>query len=235
MKTVFTALLLTTLIPLSAQAVEVYVVEAKGADFAPGKVLDGAKPLSLAVGQKLVLVTNDGRTIKLKGPFDGAPAPEGQMAQADMAKSLKGLMTAQAADTSSAGVVRSSAAAVRPVPPEPWLVDIRHGGDSCVAEGAEAVLWRGRDSLAETEIEISPADRSWRAHAPWPGGSDRLAMPPALPLHDGKSYVVALGKSNAVITIHAVPASLGSDAARAAWLLQLGCDAQAQALINGAP
>lgn len=235
MKIALSALLVLLAVSGAAQAVEVYVVEAKGVDLAPGKVLDGAKPLSLAVGQKLVLVTNDGRTIKLKGPFDAAPAPEGQIAQADMAKSLKGLMVAQAADTSSAGVVRSAGAVVRPVPPEPWLVDIRHGGDSCVAEGTDAILWRGRESLTEAEIEISPADRSWRARSPWPGGSDRLAMPPSLPLHDGKSYAVVLGKTTAVVTIHTVPASLGSDAARVAWLLQLGCDTQAQALVNGAP
>ena len=234
MRIALSALLVLLAVMGAAQAVEVYVVEAKGVDLAPGKVLDGTKPLSLAVGQKLVLVTNDGRTIKLKGPFDGAPAPDGQMAQADMAKSLKGLMVAQAADTSSAGVVRSASAAARPVPPEPWLVDIRHGGDYCVAEGADAVLWRGGESLAEAEIEISPADRSWRAHAPWPGGSDRLAMPPSLPLHDGKVYAVVMGKTSSVVTIHTVPASLGSNAARAAWLLQLGCDVQAQALINGA-
>ncbi|WP_161539591.1 hypothetical protein [Paramagnetospirillum kuznetsovii] len=225
------AMILAT--PRVAQAVDVYVVEAKGIELAPGQVLDGAKPLSLAVGQKLVLVTADGRTIKLKGPSEAAPAAEVQMAQADMAKSLKGLMTAQAADTTSAGVVRSGGDE-RPPPPEPWLVDVRHGGDHCVMAGGEVVLWRGLGALGETEIEISPSDRSWRAKAPWPAGEDRLALPASLPLHNGKAYLLALGTSSVAVTIHAVPASLGTDAARAAWLLELGCGAQARALVNGA-
>lgn len=228
------AVLLATLISAhAAGAVEVYVVESKGLDLAPGQVLDGAKPLSLAVGQKLVLVTADGRTIKLKGPSESAPAPEAPLAQADMGKALKGLMTAQQADTSSAGVVRSGPEAADP-PPEPWLVDIRHGGDRCVPEGGATVLWRGAGSLAESEIELAPADRSWRAKAPWPAGSDRLALPETLPLRDGNSYTATLGVEAVAITIHAVPVSLGNAAARAAWLLQKGCTGQARAMIDGA-
>ena len=215
-----------------ALAVEVYVVEAKGMDLAPGQVLDGAKPISLAAGQKLVLVTNDGRTIKLKGPSDAAPAGEVQAGGADLAKSLKGLVTARAADTSSAGVVRSNAEQ-RPPLPAPWLVDIRHGGNHCLLSGAETVLWRGPEARGDEEIEISPADRSWQAKAPWPGSSDRLALPPSLQLQDGKAYKVILGKSPVAITIHSVPASLGSDAARIAWMLELGCVAQAQSLADG--
>ncbi|KIM00157.1 RND multidrug efflux transporter Acriflavin resistance protein [Paramagnetospirillum magnetotacticum MS-1] len=215
-----------------ALAVEVYVVEAKGLDLAPGQVLDGGKPISLALGQKLVLVTSDGRTIKLKGPSEAAPAAEVQAGGADMAKSLKGLVAARAADTTSAGVVRSNAEK-RPPLPEPWLVDVRHGGNHCLLSDAETVLWRGTERRGDEEIEISPADRSWLAKAPWPGNSDRLALPPSLKLQDGKAYKVILGKAPVAITIHAVPAGLGTDAALVAWMLELGCETQAQALAVG--
>lgn len=218
---------------LPAQAVEVYVVEAKGIDLAPGQVLDGARPVSLALGQKLVLVTADGRTIKLKGPSDAAPAAEVQVAGADLAQSLKGLVAAKAADTSSAGVVRSGSEQRLP-PPEPWLVDVRHGGDHCIRSGAETVLWRGPGPHGDVDIEISPADRSWRARAPWPGDSDRLALPASLPLQDGKAYKVVLANTPVAITIHGVPAGLGTDAARIAWMLELGCSAQARAMADGA-
>ena len=227
------AMLTALLLPLAgARAVEVYVVEAKGLELAPGQVLDGAKPIILAVGQKLSLVTADGRTIKLKGPSDSAPAAEAQAGGPDVAKSLKGLVTARAADTSSAGVVRSAAEELSPLP-EPWLIDLRHGGDHCIRPDGEIVLWRGPVSPGGGEIEISPADRSWRARAPWPEAGDRLALPPTLPLHDGKVYKISLGSLSSAVTIHAVPTGLGTSAARLAWMLELGCTAQAQALAEG--
>jgi hypothetical protein len=214
-----------------AQAVDVFVVDAKGIELAPGKVLDGSKPLVLAVGQKVTLVTADGRTLKLKGPSEAPPSPEAEAAQADVAKALKGLVATRVADTSSAGVIRSGGE--QPAVPTPWLVEIRHAGTRCALDGDPLVLWRGPGPATEVELEIGPTDRSWRAHAVWPAGSDRLQLPPSLPLRGGHAYVVTLDHVPVTITVHTLPNSVGSDAARAAWLLDTGCTGQAAALISG--
>ena len=119
-------------------AAEVFVVDAKGVNLVPGQVLDGTKPLVLTVGQRVTLVTADGRTVKLTGPSDAPPAPAAEGAGGDVVDSLKGLMKKREADTSSAGVIREGSVAFDQ--PSPWLVEIVHGGDRCQVAAAYTVF-----------------------------------------------------------------------------------------------
>lgn len=213
----------------TALAVDVFVVDAKGVELAAGQVIDGGKPLSLAIGQKVTLVTADGRTIKLKGPSNAPPVGESQVNTGDVVESLQGLMRTRKADTSSAGIIRAGDIAF--TQPAPWLVEVRHSGDRCVLDGEKIVLWRSDESLKGGHLEIGPADKSWSAHAAWPQGSDKLAVPTTLQLHDGQTYVIAIDQSPVNLAIHVIPKIVKSDAARAAWMIELGCEPQAKALI----
>lgn len=225
MKNAFTALMATgfvsVLVPHSALAVDVFVVDAKGLDLAPGQVIDGGKPLVLAVGQKITLVTADGRTIKLKGPADQPPVADAAGNTGDMVESLQGLIKARAKDTSSAGIIREGNIAF--TQPAPWLVEVRHSGDRCLLDGQQTVLWRSDEAPKAGDLDIGPADKSWSAHAAWPQGNDKLALPTTLNLHDGQTYVFALDQSPVNVTIHIIPKTVKADAARAAWMIEMGC------------
>ncbi len=220
--------LLATALP--AAAADIFVVEAKGVELAPGQQLDGGKPLTLAVGQRVTLVTGDGRTLKLKGPFNEAPAPEVESASNNVVQSLKGLIKLREADTTSAGIIRSGNAGV--TPPAPWLVEVRHSGDRCVVAGEKAVLWRQDMAQGGSNLEIAPADQSWHAKAAWPASSDRLALPAAMKLNDGQAYQVSVDDSSVNLTVHVIPQAMKSEAARAAWMIEVGCEAQAKALVE---
>ncbi len=212
------------------EAAEAVVIDAAGVGLTPGATLDGAKPLVLAVGQRVSLVTADGRTIKLEGPFNGPPVPGAEPAKGSVAASLTGLLASRGPDTSSLGVVRDAGA--QPPVPEPWLVDVRHTGARCLAEGAPVVFWQ-EDPPDETQIlTLTPADHSWSGKALWPKGVQRLQLPTTIALHDRQGYTVDLDKEPLSILIHVVPASLASDAARAAWMLEMGCEAQGTALLR---
>lgn len=219
------------MIPGDASALDAFVVEARGIDFVAGQVLDAAKPIPLQIGQRLTLVTADGRTVRLQGPSNQPPVhdtatPSGP----DVVNALKGLVGARAKDVSSAGTVRSGTTMVSQA--DPWLVEVRHGGDRCLSEGAaRTVLWRGEAGSA-ARLDITPADRSWSGSAAWPADADKIALPPSLQLQNGESYVFSLDDVPATLTFHVIPARVAAAPAQVAWMIEKGCTAQAEALIQ---
>lgn len=209
-----------------AGANELVVLDAKGVDLAPGAKLDGTAKLTLAAGARLTLVAADGRTIKLKGPYDDSPAP-GQAEQANMGDALKNLMSQRGSGTAQLGVVRAGGEGADL--PEPWVVDVARSGPRCLPANVAPVLWGPRFGEA-TELKIEPADRSWRAKGSWPINQDRLALPPGIPISDGTTYQVDVGGNPAAIVVFRIPAALADPVAQAAWMLEKGCEDQVRAL-----
>ncbi|MFN8759866.1 MAG: hypothetical protein ACK5XA_13800 [Tagaea sp.] len=211
----------------SVRANELVVLDAKGVELAAGAKIDGSAKLTLPAGARLTLVAADGRTIKLRGPYEEAPAPSTQAAQANMGDALRNLMNQRGAGTAQLGVVRAAGEGVDL--PEPWIVDVARSGSRCLPANAAAVLW-GPSFGEATEIKIEPADRSWRARGNWPAGQDRLALPATIPISDGTSYQIDLGGNPAAIVVYRIPAALADPVAQAAWMLEKGCEDQARAL-----
>jgi hypothetical protein len=223
------ALVIVLLGPCSSLAADLFVVDARGVDLPAGQKLDGAASMTLAVGQRVTLVSSDGRIIKLKGPFNAAPLPDGSNAAGGAAEALQGLLLASRDDTRSAGIIRSGEQAVQT--PTPWLVEIEHSGDRCLVAGEKTVLWRHDPSPQAGIVEIAPADRSWSAKAAWPQGSGTLTLPDNLVLRDGQAYTISQDGGPVSVTVHLIPAAVGSDAARAAWMVEVGCAGQAKAML----
>jgi hypothetical protein len=150
------------------------VVDARGIELAPGAKIDGAKVLVLAAGQRLTLISADGRSLKLRGPYEDAPAPAQAAATgANVGDALKNLMNQRVAGTAALGVVRAGGAAVDL--PDPWVLDVSRSGARCLVGDATPVLWGPRFAQA-TDIGIEPADRSWRARGQWSAETDRFAL-----------------------------------------------------------
>ena len=214
----------------AALAAEVLVVDAKGVDLVPGQKIDGSKPLVLAVGQRVTLITADGQTIKLKGPSDAPPAPQVEENKGDVVDSLKGLIKSREANTSTAGVIRKGNAAINQ--PSPWLIEIEDSGDRCLFEGERTVFWRVTIPSTQSEMQITPIDHSWSASTQWPAGSDKLALPPSIRINNDQAYVVTIDGSSANLTMHILPKTVETSAAKAAWMIEKGCEAQARSLID---
>ncbi|MBL8806208.1 MAG: hypothetical protein JNN22_05110 [Rhodospirillales bacterium] len=223
-------LLVLALAASPAAANELVVLEAKGVDLAPGAKVDGTQVLKLAAGQRVTLIAADGRTVKLKGPFEEAPAPAaGQVAS--MGDALKNLMNQRGSGVAQLGVVRAAGDAAEL--PEPWVLDVGRSGARCLPAGAAPVLW-GPKFADATEMSIEPTDRSWRAKGAWPASADRLALPGRIPLVDGGSYIVGIGGNQAALTIHRMPAALSDPLVQTAWMIEKGCEEQARALARQA-
>lgn len=218
--------------PGPAAAADLVVVESRGIALQPGQAVDGGKPLALKEGQQVVLIAPTGQMIKLHGPWDKPPIADGAVADPDVGTALKALLTQNLEKSEKVGVVRGAVADI--VPPDPWLVDVTHVGIRCVPANGQIVLWRPQGGSSAAPLSIQPFDRSWRARAEWPAGADRLPMPRRLPLTNRSTYIVELNGKNTSITLVTVPAAASNDAMRAAWMIQQGCGAQAQSLLQRA-
>jgi len=213
----------------AVQAATLVVAEARGVALKPGEIIDGAQKLSLLQGQRVTLIAENGATLRLNGPYDEAPAASNPGA-VDWQKALGTLVEAGAPRSGDVGLVRNSSDVADL--PDPWLLEIDRPGNVCWREGASAVFWHPAAANV-LPLAITPADRSWRAAASWPGGADRIAVPSTVPLRDRATYIITLAERQAAVTINAVPASLSSDEMRASWLIEKGCLAQARALLRG--
>ena len=209
-----------------AWAAELVVVEARGPTLKPGQVIDDTQKLTLQRGDEITLVAESGEIIKLRGPYD-APPSAGNGSGVDISNALAALGTS--GSQSSMGVVRAKIEDV--TLPNPWVIDVTHSGKACVRPGTSVVFWR-QQSAGAAKLRIMPVDRTWRAESEWPAGASELPAPAIFPITDRQTYVFDLGGQTSTVTLVHVPASLGTDRMRAAWMLQKNCLNQTKALIT---
>lgn len=209
-------------------AAAMVVMEARGTAYKVGSSVDADKSISLKEGERLVLIGADGRSVTLRGPFNGKPLKGGGISN-DRAKNLAALISTRDARTSAVGVVRAGATTASL--PEPWLLDVAAPGDRCLLAGAPAVLWR-EDSSADEALSVMPQDRSWRVDLDWKKGVDRVSLPKSLNLSSLNAMVLKRGAAEVNLVIHHVPDGLPDALLTASWLTNKGCIQQADAMLK---
>ncbi len=212
---------------VSAKAANLVVIEARSIALRPGQTVDSTKPLMLKEGQHVTLISPTGATIKLDGPYEKAPDAD-QARAVPVANALALLVTQRQARVGEVGTTRGAAPSVLP---DPWVLDASRAGTVCLREGTEAVLWRS-DSARDSELTVAPADRSWKAEAHWPAGTDRIMVQAPALIRGGATYLVTLNGTQSAMKVENVPPILSNDPMRAAWLAGKGCEAQAEALLR---
>ena len=208
-----------------ALAGQLVVLETRGTSLKQGDAVDDAKPLALKDGELLTLVADDGSVLTLRGPYDKAPSA---VAGGDGAVLALDALTTRTTQRNVAGVVRDATIEVHL--PSPWLVDVSHPGAACIKTSERPVFWRA-DSSSGT-LTIMPEDRSWSAEAPWPNGASTLPAPDYFPVRDGRTYLASFGGSSVAVNINILPEALANARMQAAWMIEKGCIAQAEALIK---
>jgi len=228
---IFCAMLAVLFAAAVAGAGEVVVIESNAPGLSPGVVVDGSKPLELAPGTAVTLVTGDGRVKSIKGPFSGVPFAGEESAPGGSAliRSLSRLISGKSPKTGELGMMRGERLVGRP---DAWSIDVIRSGAHCVTDRLHALLWRPIGVKAET-LTIRRQPWGERVSVDWPAGTNSLIWPKALPLEHGGQYLVKLSSriSGTKLVVYVVPANLPTDAHLAAWMADLGCKEQALALI----
>ena len=102
----------------AAEAADLVVADAHNIALEPGQLVDGDRPLVLRDDQRLTLIAKDGRTIRLRGPYDGRPGVAGSADTTTLFEGLAALRTEKEARLNQAGVVRSPSSLI-PEPQKP--------------------------------------------------------------------------------------------------------------------
>jgi len=216
-----------------AGAGEMVVIDSNAPGLMPGKVLDGSKPLELAPGTAVTVVTGDGRVKSLEGPFSGVPFAGKESAPGGSAliRSLSALVGGKTPKTGELGMMRGERLVGQP---DAWSIDVIRSGAHCVTDRLHALLWRPIGVTSET-LTIRRQPWGERVSVDWPAGTNSLIWPKALPLEHGGQYLVKLSSriSGTKLVVYVVPANLPTDAHLAAWMADLGCNEQAMALVAG--
>ncbi len=214
----------------ATRASELVVIASTDSEIGVGSVLDGGKAIQLAEGNSVTLVSSDGRTLRLQGPYSGRPDPApdtGGAGGTNLLDALSEIVRPAEEDVATAGIMRSSLYA----PKEPWVIDSGQSGAHCVLPGRPALLWR---SIAIGAASAALKADGGQAGVTWQDGSYTAPWPAGLPLADGATYQLefAITGTTRHLNIHQVPGDLDGDVSRAVWMHEKGCTAQAKALLG---
>ncbi len=188
--------------------------------------------MRLEAGWTITLVASDGSYVTLTGPTEVVPAEANGSENTDpsILEALGALLAAEERSTAALGIVRSTGGGnAMATPLDAWSVDVSASGEGCIRQGT-ATLWR-HDASTNTEVTIRPLGTIRKAKVIWSAGRETLVLNGAS-FTDGGNYVIEFDDARAQITMHVMPAHLTGSVERAAWMAEIGCRAQAFAMLD---
>ncbi|HEX5047799.1 MAG TPA: hypothetical protein VFX89_11815 [Gammaproteobacteria bacterium] len=216
------------------EAADVVVLESTVARLPPGNIMGDSARIELAAGEALVVVTEDGRIVRLEGPYAGPAAGAAPDASA-VRKAIERLVTADEPRVGGVGAVRgidwSDAADTRP---QPWFIHAEIDGQQCALRGRPLELWR-EEASRSVSAEVAAAGGGAAETVRWDEGSHRTAWPERLEPSDGGVYLIrfeAVERSTAIRLLWLPATVADSSLAATAWLAASDCTAQARLLLR---
>lgn len=221
-------LLLLAALASPAAAINMVVVDARGGGFKPGQMVAASAIVALKEGERATLISPDGRSVTLHGPYNGVVLKAGTAVQ-DPRAALAALISTRNDRAKSVGAVRAGANAA-PLP-DPWLIDVSRPGARCVREGEQPVWWRP-DARSDQPFSVFPIDRSWRADFQWKAGVDRMEAPSIEKLKGVNFFVIRLEGQENAISLQLIPREVTDPLVLASWMLERTCIQQADAYLR---
>ena len=217
----------------AAGAAELVVISSSDPSLEKGAIIDGARPLEVAAGATVVLVSSSGNTIKLTGPYSAAPDTSAPGADNRLVDSLSRLISREARAPSTLAVFRSMLGRAPSDRPDIWGVHIARAGKYCLRPDRQATLWWAAARPGAAVTMSTAGERSGGVRIKWPRGKRHLPWPRELELRDGATYVARFwsGDSGEQLVVAKMPA-LETDAHRAAWMAEHGCTRQALSVLQ---
>ena len=204
------------------------VIAAEQTTLQPGAIVDGDQPLKLAQGARLTLLADNGKTLKLSGPYTGAPGNgSAPGAPTDNLTAIASLLQGHQQSASTLGVMRGNDS--RP-PPTGDLISVDQSGERCLSSDP-VVLWRSNAAIAE-QVTLTDAQGTSLANFTWPANTAQWSAPGRY-FEDGKTYLLQRPDKSVSLRVHKTTAKPDNPAALAAWMAKNGCKAQALIVVGG--
>ncbi len=198
------------------------------AAYPPGKMLPDTARLVLKANDEIVLLDNKG-TRTLRGPGNFSALASAAVA-ASNGTALAALVDQRSDRRVRIGAVRTVEGTAQR-PPNIWYIDSSRGGTVCIADPAQAMVWRP-DPDKEGSMIASPAAGA-AATIAWDAAQAVQPWPQALPLAEGAQYRIANGAAAPTtikVTLVGTPPEDLQDMAQ--LLIRHGCTAQLDLLVT---
>jgi len=217
----------------SSQAADLVVIASSDPSIKVGVVIDGVRPMRVVAAASVVMISSAGKTIKLSGPYSGAPDTSASSPDKKLVDALSRLINEEAKSPTTLAVFRSG---LKPLPtgrPDIWGIDIAREGRYCLRPDQPAMLWWYAARPGAVVNLSSSGDESGGTRIRWPQSKKYTPWPDALALSDGATYVARFRSGDTGTPLKAVlmPA-LDTDAHRAAWMAGHGCTQQALRVLD---
>ncbi len=211
---------------------EMVVIASSAPEISGGQIIADGSTLSVPAGASVTLISADGVSQTIQGPYSGIPGGNSGDGAGDtsLVSSLSGLLSATGKKSTSLGVMRSG---VAKNPDDPWAVNIDRSGKQCVRGDKSSVLWRSSTDEA-TRVKIKNMASKEQSETEWPAGAETMSWPDGPAINDGDKYLVRIKGSRTAkkITLFIVPSDLASIAHEAIWMAEKGCFLQAKLLLT---
>ncbi|WP_448192230.1 DUF4384 domain-containing protein [Azospirillum sp. sgz301742] len=210
----------------SARA-EAVVVSSTAPAYRLGQVVPDGQAIQLPDGASAMFLFASGRTVRVRGPFEGdldkAPDKEGRAGSS-------GLLGSERFMQSDLGAARAMGNPLDKAVERAFTIDPAVSGTYCVKAGSPPVL-RRPDEPGLTQIVLQDVGRGASAKVTWTGAAP-APWPRELALADGTEIRVAGpdGKPRTALRFRQVDAASGS-AALAVRMASAGCSGQAGAVL----
>jgi hypothetical protein len=227
-------ILLTATVSLNVVAAEWIVYKANGVDLQPGSSVNVENDLLLKEGESVSLMSPSGKIIEINGPHNSKPLNSGKSESSGISDALKQLLAFNESDTTEMGVTRSATSVLDSAGqygwvPEPWVVDISRGGDQCVPAGKPPVFWKNTGPMAQ--VGLNADNGNFIANTEWPENVAKIVAPENMPVLDGGQYEFKINDEVVKSVFHIIPSTV-SEVQQAAWMNEVGCVAQAVAVLK---
>ena len=216
------ALLVTS---ASAATANVLVVRSTGPSasaYPAGRSLPDNGRITLREGDTLVVLDSRGtRTFRGPGNFNPNVA----------AQASARTVVASNGRRARIGAVRS--AGIVPVSPTTiWHVDVSQGGNMCLADMSNVMLWRPDTSASATMTISGPQGRAQQVN--WPAGESTLAWPSQLSIAEGAEYQLRQegAASPTSVRFRRLPSQPEDMTSVASALIDAGCQEQLDLLVD---
>ena len=216
--------------PASADYV---VLQSESELFGIGALLADDTELRLEDGERVVLLSESGEVVEVKGPYEGLP--EGNTApDIDVRDALTNLIENADELHASLGSTRSADLNAGSGNRDPWQLDAFRSGRQCVVADRAIELWREATKDAIT-LEMQRPGVDGSADISWAVGVAEAPWPDSVPVTNDSLYVLRRPGWTEAALIHVMV--LDRDIVRhiqaaIAWLAAHGCGPQAELLMS---
>lgn len=222
------------LILTSTSSADHIVLVSEAESFENGQVLEDPLDLTLAGGERVVLLSDRGDVLEIKGPFAGRPDALAAD-NFDVTDALARLIDNPDHVYARLGATRAAGTAVHSRPDgAAWHLDPFASGGQCIAEGMTPVFRRA-DTTGTLQLVLQRPGSAGSGVIEWATGAAEAQWPAEIPLRDDDLYVVRREGwvDGTMFRLAILPAPVRENLTSAiAWLAVHGCKAQAQALMG---